>query len=382
MSADLQLHEDFSSDLGEAGLTPPGWSSMTGDGEATISFEQKDGFASVEVDASQDRLNIWWAVVRRPVTGLDIDKLMQPGKELRVTARIRSSHAPRRVNLHFNHQRTTDFHSHLMEYDIPEAGKWHSISMTTQGFDVQPGDQVAAQMALMDWGTEVYNLDIESFKIEIVPANAVSNDLGNPMPYHPKLPPVDAFQQHVRAAASAVVDTRFPDLNFKDWQSAGKGSSSPVLAVGSTQITILRWDLEHLRNISAKGPAILELAVDSVQRSPGFNKDFGMVRVVEILDGDPVWKQESVTLNSLCSGKCLNDVLNGQMVIDSELPEDGTGSALFSINPQVIQRLISGRTKGLAILPLGAIQAAFHSNKGTHPPRLHIGLPAPSDTGD
>jgi len=57
---------------------------------------------------------------------------------------------PRRVNLHANTQRTVDFHSNLMEFDIPDTANWHTISMTTRDFDARPGHR-QRQMALMDW---------------------------------------------------------------------------------------------------------------------------------------------------------------------------------------------------------------------------------------
>ena len=123
------------------------WTWYTGDGSATMDFQQGKGFASIAVDATGDQRNIWWALIRREVTaGLDLDLLTRPGYELRVEAKIRSSHAPRRVNLHLRTQRTVDNHSHLMEFDIPDTG-WHTISMTTQGFDARPGDQVFGQLA-------------------------------------------------------------------------------------------------------------------------------------------------------------------------------------------------------------------------------------------
>jgi hypothetical protein len=112
--------------------TPKGWVLLTGDGGATIDFRQKDGIASLHVDARKDKLNIWWALARRRIPGPHMERLSQPEYELRIEARIRSSHAPRRVNLHANHQRTTDFHSHLMKFDIADTVNWHTISMTTR----------------------------------------------------------------------------------------------------------------------------------------------------------------------------------------------------------------------------------------------------------
>ena len=98
--------------------------------------------------------------------------------ELRIEARIRVSHAPRRVNLHLNTQRTTDFHSHLMEFDIPDSETWHTISMTTRDFPAVPGDTVFGQMALIDWGLEKYRVDVDYFKVDIVDVARAGPDNG------------------------------------------------------------------------------------------------------------------------------------------------------------------------------------------------------------
>jgi len=66
----------------------------------------------------------------------------------------------RRVNLHLNAQRTTDFHTHLMEFDIPDTVNWHTISFNIHNFDAKPGDRVYGQLAIMDWGLEKYRVDV------------------------------------------------------------------------------------------------------------------------------------------------------------------------------------------------------------------------------
>src|SRR5690349_23397339 len=63
--------------------TPAGWVFVTGDGQATVDFRQKDGVASLYVDATRDKLGIWWALTRHRVTGLDMKKLIKPEYELR-----------------------------------------------------------------------------------------------------------------------------------------------------------------------------------------------------------------------------------------------------------------------------------------------------------
>jgi hypothetical protein len=88
-----------------------GWSFFTGDGEATMDLRADgQGYARITVDASPDRRGIWWALIKRRVSeSLDLALLERAGFELRIEARVRTRHAPRRVNLHLNTQRTTDF---------------------------------------------------------------------------------------------------------------------------------------------------------------------------------------------------------------------------------------------------------------------------------
>jgi hypothetical protein len=167
------------SDYFDAGSEDPGLGVATGNGNAKIRFERNEGFGTITVDATEDASNIWWAIIRIPVPGLDMDKLVQPDFELRVEAKIKTSHAPRRVNLHFNHSRTTDFHSHLKEYDIGDTIQWHVISLTTRDFEVRRNDQVHVQMALMDWGRDIYTIDIDYIKVDVVNVNERSEEPGN-----------------------------------------------------------------------------------------------------------------------------------------------------------------------------------------------------------
>ncbi|MBP1649455.1 MAG: hypothetical protein H6Q30_2900, partial [Bacteroidetes bacterium] len=51
------------------------------------------------------------------------------------------------------------------------------------------------------------------------------------------------------------------------------------------------------------------------------------------------------------------------------------GKNLITISRPVLQRMLDGRTVGLAIKPLGAVNAAFYameSDNGKHTPVLHF----------
>jgi hypothetical protein len=162
----------------------------------------------------------------------------------------------------------------------------------------------------------------------------------------------------------AIINTQYPELNFNDWHTRDKSGETRLLAVNGAQIIILRWDLSAFRGKQVNGSGLLELTTHSIQRSPTYAKDFGMVRVVEILGGDPDWEQESVTYDSFCAGQSLNQVLNTQMVIDYPVPENQGEKALFTINRSVLQRMVDGKTMGLAIRPLGAVHATFFAMEG------------------
>jgi hypothetical protein len=352
-----------------------GWAFFSGDGEATMDLvPTSDGYASIVVDATRDRRNVWWALIKHRVSqGIDVARLAEPGWELRVTARVRTSHAPRRVNLHVNTQRTTDFHSHLMEFDLPAAGVWYEISMTTRDFPVLPGDTVFAQMALMDWGRERYRVDVDSFKVDVVEAAQAGPDLGEPVPYHPPVPDSASFSKSVAAAEGAVIDLATPEVNLGEWSAIDGAARQRLLTVNGTMWVILRFDLDQLRGRRVASHGLLELTTAAVQRDAREMKDMGLVRVVEVLGGDETWRRDTVTLVSLLQGAALTDVFNPQPIIDWPVNESVDGKTLFVISRPVLQRLVDGRTLGLAVTPLGPIDASFRC-VGADAPRLLFNL--------
>jgi hypothetical protein len=123
----------------------------------------------------------------------------------------------------------------------------------------------------------------------------------------------------------------------------------------------LRWDLRQFAGKKVVGHGLLELTTHSVQQKAERLKDFGIVRVVEILGGDANWDQTTVTTDSFCHYEPLNRVLNTQMIIDWPITEGNGGKTYLTIGHPVLQRLIDGKTLGIAIKPLGALNASFYS---------------------
>ncbi len=360
-----------------------GWAFFAGDGEATVDFQQGDGFASILVDATKDTRNIWWALIKRRVSAnLDLNLLKKPGYEIRIEARIRVSHAPRRVNLSLNTQKTVDFHTHLMEFDIPDMTNWHTISMTTHDFEAEPGDMVFGQLALMDWGLGRYRVDVDYMKVDIVNtalpvAELAGPDKGVQVPYHPPIPDPNTFEHEIKVVQDSMIDVQYPDMNFNNWFTQEKAGKVNLLTVSETQFVVMRWDLSAFAGRQVAGLGLLELTTYSVQRCSDDIKDFGQIRIVEILGGEPNWNQETITYNSLCQGQSIDNVLNSQMIIDVDVTEGHGSKTLITISKPVLDRMIEGKTLGLAIKPLGAINASFYAMEnqgGKFSPRLRFNL--------
>jgi hypothetical protein len=378
-NASAQFLDDFNTpSIAKDPRAIDGWAFFTGDGSATMDFVQADGFASILVDATKDQRNIWWALIKRCVSAdLDLSLLSKPGYELRIEARIRVGNAPRRVNLSLNTQRTTDFHTNLMEFDIPDTNNWHTISMTTKDFDATPADTVFGQLALMDWGLGKYCVDVDYMKVDIVNVASAGPDKGVQVPYHPPIPDPNMFENVIKVAQDSTVDIQYPEMNFNNWHTSDSAGKVYLLTVNSTQFVVMRWDLSAFAGKKVAGSGLLELTTYSLQRGPDDLKDFGQVRIVEILGGDPSWNQQTVTYNSFCRGQPIDHVLNSQMIIDTEVSQAAGSKTLITISNPVLQRMIDGKTLGLAIRPLGAVNASFYAMEnqgGKFSPALRFNL--------
>jgi hypothetical protein len=357
-----------------------GWFFKAGDGTATMDLRQGGpGYASIFVDGTTDKRGIWWALIERKVSdNMDLTLMQKLGHEFRIEARVRSSHAPRRINLQVLTQRTTDYESQLMEYDIPDTDNWHTFSMTTRSFDARPGDTILGHLALMDWGLEKYRLDIDYIKVDLIDAARAGPDKGEAVPYHPPVADPKSFSQRGQVVADSSIDIENTDVNTNDWYvEDATGNKVNLITVDGTHYVILRWDLRKFAGKKVAGHGLLELTTYSVQQKAERIKDFGIVRVVEILGGDPNWSQTTVTTDSLCHYQPLNRVLNTQMIIDWPITEGEGKKTYLTIGHPVLQRLIDGKTLGIAIKPLGAISASFYSlenENGKNSAQLYFNL--------
>lgn len=347
------------------------WITFTGDGFAESFLEWFDGHARFIVDATNDRQNVWWAIMQTSSTDtLDLGPLANNRYELRMEARVKTSHAPRRLNMQLRTQHTTDYYSHLMEFDIPDTSAWHTISMTTQNFEAEPDDIITTHIALMDWGPLVYTLDVDYVRVDVVNVSVTEPDIGERVPYPPPIPQPNEFSLSVPAIEVGIIDQNFPDVNLAGWVAGSK----PVLTTDNNKIVLLRWNLYEYRGRDVSGYGMLELTPFSFYNATGTDQiEFDQIRLVEILGGNAAWTSSDVTFNDFLSGDSLLDVLNTQMIIDIDIPDTKDKPVWIHIPRPVIQRLIDGTTKGIALYPLGLLSASFYSGDSMiHPLRPRI----------
>jgi len=362
-----------------------GWFYFTGDGAATMNFVQMNGYARILVDATKDKHNVWWAIIKRDVTSfLDLNKLRDTAFQLLVEAKVRVSEAPRRLNFMVNTNRTTNFHTDLMEYDIQDTNNWHIISMTTKKFNALPGDTIYVQLDVTDWGLGKYYVDVDYYRADIVNVNLAGPDKGELVPYHPPVPEVNSFSNHLNVTHDAIINFDFPDINFNDWHVKERTGEARVLTVNANQWGILKWDLKQYKDLKADGSGLLELTTQSVAKGGKYSEiygedlgmEFGKIRVIEILGGNPEWNQNEVTYNNLIRGKDYSEVFNTQMIFDSELNDEPGSKNFITLSKPVLQRLLDGKTKGLILRPLGAINASFYASEDVagNGPKLHFNI--------
>ena len=190
-----------------------GWSIVAGSGDLianqTVKLTQQNGTGIFWIDATNDRRNIWWAVMNHEITEyIDRSMLGRPDKAIRIEAKVRLP-KPRRFNMSLNHSSTTDYHADLAEFDIDDSD-WNVVSYTNREFGAKPEDRVFVQLAVMDAGREVITVELDYIKVTIVDVAMAAPDLGNPLPYRPPLAPPEKFTHSLIVKEDAIIDSAYP----------------------------------------------------------------------------------------------------------------------------------------------------------------------------
>ncbi|WP_116106229.1 hypothetical protein [Lewinella sp. IMCC34191] len=375
-AAGAQFLDDFATDSHDDYIL------MTGDGDPTMALTARDGHGIISIDATQDRHNVWWTILKRDVTDeLDLERLSDPAYELLLEARVKISAAPRRVNFMVVTNRTTDFHEHLREFDIADTTDWHTISFLTRDLDVRAGDTLYVQFCATDFGPDSYEVQLDYFRADVVEAADAGPEKGEPLVYHPPVPDLATFDRVLPVAQNAVIAPEYPEVNFSNWTAREDGAEVPVLSVGRGQYALLRWNPDDFRGEAADGAGILELTTQAVASGGNYRaaygdqlgEEFPKVRIIEVMGGDPDWEQDSVTYGDflLPDG---TEPLNQQMIFDQPVTGGQGSKTHVTLSRPVMQRILDGTTTGLIIKPLGLINASFYANDGDRGPKLYFNL--------
>ena len=226
-------------------------------------------------------------------------------------------------------------------------------------------------------------MDIDYYRADIVNVNEAEPDIGEPLIYHPPVPDINTFSHELNVAQDAIITPDFPNVNFNDWHVNEDEENIPVLTIANNQWAILRWDFSQKGQFKADGAGLLELKTHSTfiggdyigAYDQDLGMEFGKIRVIEILGGDLQWKQEEVTYNALFAEEDSPEIVNGQMVFDTEVSGLKGGKNYITISRPVMQRLLDGTTRGLMIKPLGMINASFYASEeptGGKGPKLYF----------
>lgn len=257
--------------------------------------------------------------------------------------------------------------------------------MTTKNLDAVPGDSLFIQFNVTDFGYDKYQVDVDYIKADIINVRKAGPDKGIQILYHPPIPALTTFSQHLEVKQDALINSEYPELNLKDWQVREKEGDAQVLTVTANQWAILRLDLEQYKNAKAEGAGLLELTTQAVATGGNYfdvygqqlGEEFPRVRVIEIFGGPADWDQNKVNYNNFMRGKPYADLFNTQMIYDIELDKTPGNKNFITISQPVMQRLLNGTTKGLLIRPLGAITASFYASEhqaGQMGPKLHFNV--------
>ena len=372
--ATAQYRVDFNS--GYKGFEPnnlPGWATVTGDGDVIFRQKFEGGSVVLNVDSRKDKRNIWYAFMHQSISDvIDMEKLLLPEYELRMEARVKPSHAPRRINMYLS---SLDAGGYLREFDLEKANEWYIISMVTDGYSFDPEKPLMTQISMMDWGvSDIYELHIDYIQVDLVNVNDEHIQHGLPLEYHEVLKS-SSYQEEIIANTN-LIDKSFPDEVLTPWLAVDGNDSTSVLQLDQSKIILLHWDLEKFKGKRVNGTGQLELSTMAVFQRKDNPKDFGIIRFSEIINTNKKWANDkTLTYNSFKGNREIHDVIVSQCIVDSKVQTFKEGKTIVNISQPVLQRLIDGRTNGIAILPLGLISAAFFDNtNGQLAPVLRFNL--------
>jgi len=156
------------------------------------------------------------------------------------------------------------------------------------------------------------------------------------------------------------------------------------LGIEEDQWSVLRWEFDRNQKLQADGSGLLELTTYSISQGGNFEEvygedfgmEFGKVRIIEIFGGESNWDQSIISYKNFLEDSSYEEMFNTQMIFDFEVSELKGSRNFITLSRPVLQRMLNGKTKGLLIRPLGAINASFFASESgiENSPKLYFNL--------
>ena len=66
-------------------------------------------------------------------------------------------------------------------------------------------------MCATDFGIGEYYVDLDYYRADIINVNLAGPDKGEPLPYHPPVPDLSTFSNHLDVSHDGLINSDFPD---------------------------------------------------------------------------------------------------------------------------------------------------------------------------
>ena len=84
-------------------------------------------------------------------------------------------------------------------------------------------------------------------------------------------------------------------------------------------------------------------------------EELSQIRLVEIISDNDDWSSETITFNKFIANSTDGIIFNPQPIYDLKIPDTKNHKLYFTVSKYVINRIINGKSKGLALEALGPI---------------------------
>lgn len=157
------------------------------------------------------------------------------------------------------------------------------------------------------------------------------------------------------AIADALIDEASPSSNFSDWSTT---RGEPLLSLDATKTVLLRWDFSQVDTSGIVGTGHLEVYTYSLF---GLPDNSGLLQIFEIQPSAPAWTDSTITYTSFAAETPLRQSL--VLITRSEIAQESLVRTIVPIPNDVLVRLQTGQSQGLALQAQGPVLPSFYSRR-------------------